>query len=80
LKGAGSKALIKLSSLWFTSRYFFQDDPSSKLTRASIGILLLYLSFGCEASIRGSKSTGECFGQAWVKNTDFFTILLANLL
>jgi hypothetical protein len=59
---------------------FFQDDPSSKITRAFIGILLLYLSFGGEASIRGSKSTGEVFGQAWVKNADFFTILIAKLL
>jgi len=58
----------------------FQDDPSSKFTRTFIDTLLLYLSFGCEASIRGSKSTGEFFGQEWVKNTDFFTILIAKLV
>jgi hypothetical protein len=32
-----------------------------------------------EPPLRGSKSTGEVF-KVWVKNADFFTILIANSL
>jgi hypothetical protein len=54
------------------------------LAQNSPALSLVYCCFTYPSDVkplfRGSKSTGESFGQVWVKNIDFFTILVANLL